>query len=94
MTSHIVASQAPTPKLYQTLPPPIDELDDVLAILFTGSAKPTQKDFERTPLLVRRNAVARALEWLKQVDTGHWVNAHPETVPPGGYTQPSKSSLL
>jgi hypothetical protein len=58
MTSHIVAFQAPTPKLYQTLPPPIDELDDILAILFTGPAKPTQKDFERTPLLVRRNAVA------------------------------------
>ena len=65
MTSHVVAFQSPTPKLYQALPPPVEELDDVLAILFTGPTKPTQKDFERTPLLVRRNAVARALEWLK-----------------------------
>ena len=60
-----MAFQAPIPKLYHALPPPVEDLDDVLAILFTGPAKPTQKDFERTPLLVRRNAVARALEWLK-----------------------------
>ena len=65
MTSHVVAFQSPTPKLYQALPPPLEDLDEVLAILFTGPTKPTQKDFERTPLLVRRNAVARALEWLK-----------------------------
>jgi hypothetical protein len=65
MTSHVVAFQAPIPKLYNALPPPIEDLDEVLAILFTGPAKPTQKDFQRTPLLVRRNAVARALEWLK-----------------------------
>ena len=62
MTSHVVAFQSPTPKMYETLPPPVEDLDEVLAILFTGPTKPTQKDFERTPLLVRRNAVARALE--------------------------------
>jgi hypothetical protein len=28
------------------------------------------------------------------IDTGRWVNLHPETVPTGRYTQPSKSSLL
>jgi hypothetical protein len=65
MTSHIVAFQAPIPKLYHALPPPIEDLDEVLAVLFTGPAKPTQKDFERTPLLVRRNAVSKALNWLK-----------------------------
>jgi hypothetical protein len=65
MTSHVVAFQSPIPKVYQALPPPVDDLDDVLAILFTGPCKPTEKDFERTPLLVRRNHVARALEWLK-----------------------------
>ena len=37
----------------------------VLAVLFTGPCKPTAKDFERTPLLVFRNYIARALEWLK-----------------------------
>ena len=65
MTSHIVAFKAPIPKLYNVLPPPIEDLDEVLAILFTGPSKPTPEDFTRTPLLVRRNAVANALEWLK-----------------------------
>ena len=65
MTSHVIAFHSPMPKVYRALPPAIDDLDDVLAILFTGPCKPTEKDFERTPLLVRRNYVARALEWLK-----------------------------
>ena len=65
MTSHVVAFESPIPKVYTALPPPIEDLDEVLAILFTGPCKPTEKDFARTPLLVRRNHVARALEWLK-----------------------------
>ena len=65
MTSHVVAFQAPTPKLYHALPPPVEDISEVLAILFTGPTRPTSKDFERTPLLIRRNAVAKALEWLK-----------------------------
>ena len=40
-------------------------MDDVLAILFTGPCKPTSEDLKRTPFLVRRNHVAKALEWLK-----------------------------
>jgi hypothetical protein len=55
----------PTPKIYQALPPPIEDLDEVLAFIFTGPCRPTSKDLERTPLLVRRNKVATALEWLK-----------------------------
>jgi hypothetical protein len=65
MTSHVIAFQSPIPKVYHTLPPPIEEMDDVLAVLFTGPCKPTEVDFKRTPLLVRRNHVAKALEWLK-----------------------------
>jgi hypothetical protein len=65
ITSHVVAFQSPTPRPYQALPPPLEDLDEVLAILFTGPTKPTQKYFEHTPLLVCRNAGARALEWLK-----------------------------
>ena len=65
MTSHVVAFQSPIPKIYHALPPPIEDLDEILAILFTGPCKPTEKDFERTPLLVRRNYVIKALEWLK-----------------------------
>ena len=33
--------------------------------MFTGPCEPTEKEFQRTPLLVRRNHVAHALEWLK-----------------------------
>ena len=65
MTSHVIAFQSPTHRVYNELPPPIEELDEVLAILFTGPCKPTEEDLKRTPILVRRNHVAYALEWLK-----------------------------
>jgi Helitron helicase-like domain at N-terminus len=41
-----------------------EELDDVLGILFMGPKEPTLEYFARTPFLVWRNAVIRALEWL------------------------------
>jgi hypothetical protein len=65
MASHVIAFESPVPKLYHSLPPPLEDLDDVLAILFTGPCKPTEDDFKRTPLLIRRKYVADALEWLK-----------------------------
>ena len=65
MASHVITFESPIPKIYHHLPPPVEELDEVLAVLFTGPCKPTEKEFQRTPLLVRRNHVARALEWLK-----------------------------
>ena len=65
MKANIVAFQSPVPKIYKILPPPREDLDEMLAILFTGPCKPTAEDFARTPFLVRRNAVINALEWLK-----------------------------
>ena len=65
MASHVIAFESPVPKVYHKLPPPMEDLDEVLAVLFTGPCKPTEKEFQRTPLLVRRKQVARALEWLK-----------------------------
>ena len=65
MASHVVAFESPVPKLYHRLPPPVEDLDEVLAILFTGPCKPSEAEFKRTPLLVRRKNVADALEWLK-----------------------------
>ena len=65
MKANIIAFESPVPKIYDTLPPPRDDMDDVLAILFTGPCKPTPDDLKRTPFLVRRNHVAKALEWLK-----------------------------
>ena len=65
MKANVVAFESPIPKIYAALPPPREDIDEVLAILFTGPSKPTPEDFARTPFLVRRNAVINALEWLK-----------------------------
>ena len=65
MKANIIAFESPVPKIYNILPPPREDMDDVLAILFTGPCKPTQDDLNRTPFLVRRNYVAKALRWLK-----------------------------
>ena len=54
----------PMSKIYDVLPPPIEELDEVLAFIFTGPYKPT-KDFKRTPMLVRCQNIISALNWLK-----------------------------
>ena len=65
MTAHVIAFESPLPKVYHILPPPVEDMDDILAILFTGPSKPTEEDLSRLPLLVRRNHVGKALEWLK-----------------------------
>jgi hypothetical protein len=65
MVAHVIAFESPIAKVYHTLPPPIEEFDDVLALLFTGPCRPTPNETKRTPLLVRRKVVAHALEWLK-----------------------------
>jgi hypothetical protein len=33
-------------KIYHVLPPPIEELDEVLAFIYTGPCKPTKADFQ------------------------------------------------
>jgi len=65
MKANAIMFENPTPKIYQALPPSVEELDDVLAFIFTGPCKPTDEDMKRTPLLVRRRKVCSALEWLK-----------------------------
>ena len=65
MKANIVAFESPIQKIYNILPPPREDLDEMLAILFTGPCKPTAEDLARTPFLVRRNAVINALQWLK-----------------------------
>ena len=65
MKANVVAFESPIPKIYDILPPPRDDLDDVLAILFTGPCKPSEADISRIPFLIRRNHVMRALQWLK-----------------------------
>jgi hypothetical protein len=65
MSSHIIAFNSLVPKVYGQLPLPMEDLDEVLSILFTGPCKPTEKEFQCTLLLVRRKQVAHVLEWLK-----------------------------
>ena len=46
MASHVIAFATPIPKVYQSLLPPMEDLDEVLAILFTGPCKPMEKEFQ------------------------------------------------
>ena len=65
MRANAICHAVPMPKIYSTLPPKRSELDEVLAFLYVGPTMPTPNDFKRTPLLIRRNRVIDALEWLK-----------------------------
>ena len=61
-----------------------------MAFIYTGPCKPTAKDFERTPLLVRRNKVGNALSWLKLNHCDYYdleisqrnLESYPECGPP------------
>ncbi len=89
MKANVIAFENPTPLVYDHLPPPRKDMDDVLAIMFTGPNKPTKDDFKRAPVLVRRNKVIEALEWLKLNHSDYHdieisrenMNEYPEDVP-------------
>jgi hypothetical protein len=90
MKAHAIAYQQAVPKIYNILPPPRADIEEVLAIMFTGPCKPTLMDFQRTLFLVRRNNVKLALEWLilnhadyedVTISTEN-LNAYPEHMPP------------
>ena len=65
MRANAISFSNPMPKIYNVLPPPIEEMDEVLAFIYTGPCKPTKADFKWTPMLVRRLKVSKALHWLK-----------------------------
>lgn len=65
MMANAISFASPMVKVYHHLPPPRDDLEEGLAFLFTGISPPTDEDLKRTPMLVRRNVVKRALDWLK-----------------------------
>ena len=52
MHANAVLVPNPTSKIYAKLPPHRDDLDDVIAFVFTGPTQWTQKDLRRTPILV------------------------------------------
>ena len=90
MRANAVCHSIPMPEVYDALPPSLAELDEVLAFLYIGPSKPTKQEYARTPLLVRRQKVTRALEWLKLNHVGYKdldisyrnVNSYPEDEPP------------
>ncbi|KAJ6629659.1 hypothetical protein B0H10DRAFT_1776214 [Mycena sp. CBHHK59/15] len=55
----------PTAKVHNVLPPSKTDISEVLAFVFLGPTRPTNQEFQRTPMLVRRNRVKHALDWLK-----------------------------
>ena len=65
MKANVIAFKSPIPKVYDILPPPKAEIQEVLAIMFTGPFEPATSDFKRTPFLVHRNHVKKALKWLR-----------------------------
>ena len=65
MKANVVCFSNPVPKVYNILPPDREELDSVIAFMYTGPCRPTSEDLKRTPLLVRLNKVRMALDWLK-----------------------------
>ena len=94
MKANVIAFKNPMPKIYQRLPPPVEDLDEVLAFVYTGPCRPSPEEMERTPLLVRRIKVGQALEWLKlnhsdyhDLDIAYDIlKAYPESGTPFVYT--------
>lgn len=65
MYANVIAFEHPSKKIYDSLPISSSELSEVLSIMYTGVEPPTDGDLKRTPVLVRRDKVRSALEWLK-----------------------------
>ena len=65
MIANSVMFKHPMQKIYSVLPPPIEDMDELLAFMFTCPCQPTEDDFHRTSFLVCHNKVARTLQWLK-----------------------------
>lgn len=66
MKANAVIFSQPIQKVRAVLPPPPEELDDCVLVLFTGPCKPTEQDLKRTPFLFRRRHFLRALNWLRE----------------------------
>ncbi len=66
MISHIISFDAPVAKAYNIFPPPKSDLDEVMAVIFTGPERPTEEDMKRTPLLVCHINVMESLQSLQR----------------------------
>lgn len=61
---NVVCFDTPIQRVYSILPPPVKDIDEVLAIIYSGPNEPTERELARTPFLVRKQYVVRALRWL------------------------------
>ncbi|KAL1671556.1 hypothetical protein EV122DRAFT_198064, partial [Schizophyllum commune] len=64
MIANAVMFSSPLPQVRRVLPPHREELNEVVAFTFLGSARPTPEEFNRTPMLMRLDVVEKALRWL------------------------------
>ncbi|KAJ7131997.1 hypothetical protein C8R46DRAFT_924021, partial [Mycena filopes] len=71
MHANAIMFAQPAAKVFWKLPPTRDEMAELLAFTFIGASAPTQEDFERTSMLVRREKVYTALNWLKLNHEGY-----------------------
>lgn len=71
LSGNAVIFSQPVDKFYDVLPPPREELDECLVVVFIGKKHPTLQDYRRTPLLFCKDVVLRALEWLKLNHQGY-----------------------
>ncbi|GBE88471.1 hypothetical protein SCP_1302870 [Sparassis crispa] len=65
LSANAVVFPQPVERLHNILPPPREDLDKCLAVLFTGPCKPSPADYKCMPLLVRHTIILNALRWLR-----------------------------
>ncbi|KAF8576454.1 hypothetical protein K439DRAFT_1309630, partial [Ramaria rubella] len=65
MHANAVLVPNPMAKIYTMLPPHRDDIEEVMAFVYTGPTHPSQEDLRITPFLVRHRKITAALEWLK-----------------------------
>lgn len=72
MIANCIMFANPTARVSNVLPPSQKEMNEILAVVFIGPTYPTEDDYKRTPVLVRRNKVREALDWLKLNHEDYW----------------------
>ncbi|KAJ7102046.1 hypothetical protein C8R44DRAFT_641194 [Mycena epipterygia] len=71
MSANLIMFSQPVLSIVNRLPPARNKMNQILVFVFMSPSAPTQEDFERTPMLVRKEKVIAALEWLKLNHEGH-----------------------
>ncbi|KAJ3551659.1 hypothetical protein NM688_g4576 [Phlebia brevispora] len=67
MSANAIVFPQPVAKLNAVLPVPKEDLDEMLAILFTGPTAPLESDFKRTPFINLADALQKATEGYRSL---------------------------